>query len=412
MKNILFVSYGGGHVSNLLPIYKEICHSPSINATFLALTTAQNYLDQRHVKYIGYKDLPFDLPIDNQKDAKILLDQIQNQPINPEESVAYLGWNMWDLEKQYGRKAAIEKYNKFGRACFYPINLMKKVLEAYSADLVVTTSAPRSEKAAIDAAVEMRIPSVCIPDSVANYELDLWLNKDSFATMICAANEKMRERLINAGRSSQSVTVTGSPALEDFMNPYDSEDIIKIKKKLGIPLNKKIILYASSPESSKHTFTDKIGDPELPKKVLDVLTTFVIKQGMALIYRPHPSLISESPALNESIILDLGHNLKDIISCSDVVVTTASTVGIQAQLLGKSLMCVNMSIYSTDVYYEDYGPCIRVTRFDEIPTKLDEALSRLIKNYPEKLMKHIPFSSPVKNIIEVLNLVGELQIDV
>ena len=399
MKNILFVSYGGGHVSNLLPIYKEICHSPSVNPTFLALTTAQNYLDQRHVKYIGYKDLPFDLPIDNQKDAKILLDQIQNQPINPEESVAYLGWNMWDLEKQYGRKAAIEKYNKFGRACFYPINLMKKVLEAYSADLVVTTSAPRSEKAVIDAAVEMRIPSVCIPDIVVNLDLCGWIANNGFASKLCVATRKIKERIVALNRNPNSIVVTGSPAIESFAHPLASEEKSAFLKKLNIDTNKHIILYAPSPEYSKNTFTGKISNENLPKEILETICSYFVKEDKyQIIYRPHPNqnFNLESSFIN-NIIVDEGYDLKSIISISDVVITTASTVGILAQILGKPLLAVSLSVHFKNVDYSDFGDYVCVDSLDFLNAAIIKLLRKRQKIRPFNTAP-IVFQEVTKNI--------------
>jgi len=220
MKNILFVSYGGGHVTNLLPVYKELCKFPLINPIFLALTTAQNYLKQQNVNYIGYKDFPLTLPEENCEIAVAFLKNLQNQSVDYEESLAYLGWNMWDLEKQHGKDKALEKYAEFGRACFYPINFMKMFLKTYSIDLVVTTSAPRSEKAVIDAARELKIPSVCVPDIAVNLDICNWLKNDEFADILCVATQKIKEKIVNLNRNPKSIFVTGSSAIESFSRSY------------------------------------------------------------------------------------------------------------------------------------------------------------------------------------------------
>ena len=40
MKNILFISYGGGHVNLLLPVFRYLMLDKSCHCEFLALTTA------------------------------------------------------------------------------------------------------------------------------------------------------------------------------------------------------------------------------------------------------------------------------------------------------------------------------------------------------------------------------------
>ena len=57
VKKILFVSYGGGHVNLLLPVFNQLSKKENYSCEYLALTTAGSALKSQGVPYLGFKDL-------------------------------------------------------------------------------------------------------------------------------------------------------------------------------------------------------------------------------------------------------------------------------------------------------------------------------------------------------------------
>ena len=54
-KKILFVSYGGGHINIILPIFKK-CKKNGFNADLIALTGAKLVTESQNIKSLGFKD--------------------------------------------------------------------------------------------------------------------------------------------------------------------------------------------------------------------------------------------------------------------------------------------------------------------------------------------------------------------
>ena len=54
-KKILFVSYGGGHINIILPIYKK-CKKNGFHADLIALTGAKLVTESQNIKSLGFKD--------------------------------------------------------------------------------------------------------------------------------------------------------------------------------------------------------------------------------------------------------------------------------------------------------------------------------------------------------------------
>ena len=56
MKTVLFVTYGGGHVNMILPVYQFLSKDPEYNLIIFALTTAGAKLREHGIPYLSYKD--------------------------------------------------------------------------------------------------------------------------------------------------------------------------------------------------------------------------------------------------------------------------------------------------------------------------------------------------------------------
>ena len=200
-KKCLFVTYGGGHVALVCPLAQAMM-SKGYTVKILALTTAQAYLKQRGVPFVGYSDMPESKAQDVQEYGRALAGEMgQAQKIDLAEAVAYLGLNYKDLVLGNGREKAEILYRQKGRQAFCPVRVMKTFLEREMPDIVIATTSPRSEKAAILAAGQLGVRCVCLVDLFAKQEVQ-WVGQPGYANKVCVLNENVRDFLLKVGRAT------------------------------------------------------------------------------------------------------------------------------------------------------------------------------------------------------------------
>ena len=217
-KKILFVSYGGGHVNLLLPVYRQLVNDKNHLCEFLALTSAGNVLEENGFPHLGFKDLIESGDEQVLAYGRDLVGKTNDSMRVPyDESVAYMGLSFWDLVQRHGEEEAHRIYREEGgRQAFYPVTPLRRYLEKVRPDLVVATNSPRAERAVIDAATQLGIPAVCVVDLFAFREIQ-WIGQPGFARKVCVLSEFVRGRMINAGRSHDEVIVTGNPAFDSMV---------------------------------------------------------------------------------------------------------------------------------------------------------------------------------------------------
>jgi UDP-N-acetylglucosamine:LPS N-acetylglucosamine transferase len=230
--DFLFVSYGGGHLKAILPVANQLIKD-GYSIKIFALTTAINDLIDSNIPYFSYKDLPEAYEEENIKLGIKLAKHldIQNNKdniVSYEESVAYLALNYKDLIRLYGQSKGRKMWLEEGRQIFYPIYLMKKVLNYIEPKIVISTNSPRSEKAAIRAASMLNIKSVCINDLFAIQE-SAWLKDNSFANKIFVLNDSVKKFLVGLGRAAEDIVVSGNPAFDSLFEKkfIDESNFIK-----------------------------------------------------------------------------------------------------------------------------------------------------------------------------------------
>jgi len=174
-----------------------------------------------------------------------------------------------------------------------------------------------------------------------------------------------------------------------------------LKMKIKIAMEAKIILYAPSPEYSKNMFTGEASDENLPKEILDTICSyFGNKDEYHVIYRPHPNQkFSLAPSCPDNITVDNGYDLRSIIAISDLVITTASTVGILAQISSKPLLAVTLSVHFSEIDYSDFGDFVRIDKINEINSHIENTLKTKENKYFGNIDSNI-FQNSTKNITD------------
>ncbi|SFF96159.1 UDP-N-acetylglucosamine 2-epimerase [Neptunomonas qingdaonensis] len=374
MSKIVLAAYGGGHINMLLPIIKKL-DKCGHQLKILGLTTAGSVLKNNAIDYVGFNDLLFlsDEPDSVLEKGRELVGlSSASSLISYEESVAYMGLSYSDLEVFYGVEQAKVVYVNKGRQAFYPIFLMEKFLRNEQPDLVIATNSPRAERAIIDAARKVGIPSLCIVDLFALQEVH-WIGQQGYADKVCVLSDYVKQTFVSAGRSSDEIVVTGNPVFDKLA---DLRTEVSNRQLQETPSCRHTILWASQPEPEKHPFTGKCGDSELPRNIDAALIKIMKKHPeWELVIRFHPSEEVHLDVLPANVrISPKNEDLYSLLQNVDLVVTMTSTVGLEAALLGLPVVTIDRSVFTDDAPYSAMGISTGVSDLDRLEATINEVV--------------------------------------
>lgn len=402
---ILFVAYGGGHVAMLAPVARHLAEAGR-SVLFLALTTAASFMDRLQLPYIGYRQLPGANDADVQKYGNELArDLPTGGPVSPEETVAYLGLNYRELVRVHGEAGAAECYAAQGRQAFLPVGLFESWLSELSPALVVATNSPRSEQAALLAAGRLGIPAVCAVDIFGLQEVQ-WVGQPGYSQRICVLNEQVRAMFVAHGRRADEVVVTGNPAFQRLQTVSAFKAGRKLRDDRAWPDEDVVILWASQIEPAQHPFADRRGDPSLPRRIEAELRRFVAQHdGFQLVVRYHPSERIDFMQGQERVHFSpVTEDLAALLHAVDIVVVTASTVGLEAHLAGRRVISVDSSVFTSDAPYSQMGVSTGV----QSPEDLGDVLLHAAANKTEWAEANLAGDemaglSPTHRIVQVID---------
>ncbi len=386
--DFLFVSYGGGHLKALLPLAKRLIKD-GYEVQYFALTTAIEILKKTNVPFFSYKDLdashePSNIELGRKLAAEHESINNKKNTIGVRETISYLSLNYIDIVDEFGEKEARKRWLTEGRQVFYPLKLMTKIIKSINPRMVISSNSPRSEKASIDAASKLGINAVCINDLFAIQE-SAWLKDKNFGDKIFVLNSSVKNFLIKKGRPQKDIIVSGNPAFDSLYEKRFLQEGLRIKKEMR--LNDKVnILYASTEEQKINVWTGEKGDVRLPKKIESTLRDYVkSRDNVNLIIRRHPNQEQIVRTGERVFMSDQTQNINSILNAVDIVIHSASTVGLQAALIGKSVINIELSTIAKDLPLTSMGYGKSVGSLEELNSALDDLINideiRTNKNY-------------------------------
>jgi hypothetical protein len=367
----------------------------------LGLTTAAGYLSEQGIASIGFKDLLDPQDRETREIGLRLAKELgSSSMVSEEETVAYLGLSYQDLVARLGANKAASEYAEKSRQAFLPISVMQRAINRFKPDLVLATNSPRAERAAILAAVACSIPSVCVVDLFALQEVQ-WIGEPGYATRVCVLNEAVKAMFLEHGRKDEEVVVTGNPAFDRLQQPEVKAAGMRLRHERGWDDGSTTLLWASQPEPEQHPFAPRHGDPALPEKIEDELRRFVQDNpGFRLVVRYHPSERVEFVAQQGVFFSPTSENLHVLLHAVDMVIVTASTVGLEASLIGKPLLSVDCSIFTEDAPYSAMGISQGVHTAEDLPS----AIHRLREQHRSRISgpgsATIPAAQKVADVVE------------
>lgn len=401
--HVLLAAYGGGHVNALLPIATRL-EEQGAKVSFLALTTARQACERMGLSCFSFADFPEATAPDVQQWGKRLMAGGQGSSSVPlEESIAYHGVNFCELMKRHGSEDALTLYEKQGRQAFYPINAMTRLLDRLQPDLVIATNSPRAERALINAAGAKGIPSICLVDFLAPKEI-AWIGMKGFATRVCVLNEKVRLRFLRAGRDHDEVVTTGNPAFDKHLTDSARQAGAEHRHKMGWREDEIVLLWASQPEPAVHPFDPGLrGDANLPRRVQDILTGFVaVNPAVRLVIRPHPSEIVPTVDAPGICVSTQDESLAALLWAVDLVVVLTTTVGLEADMIGKPVVNVLGSVFDADVPFAELGIGTQVNRPEVLPEVLSGIVAEIRSSEKPVRNREEAIRSAADNVLAVV----------
>jgi hypothetical protein len=377
--NILFVCYGGGHVTMVLPVIRALRKQvPSAVITLIALTTAYPMAVAAGENPLGFMDLKHlaDPAFADQWGAR-LSDGNRHPAVSEAETVAYIGVNFWDLVEQYGQDQAQALYRERGRHGFYPIHFFRRVIAHLRPDVVVATKSPRSEHAALEAAMDLGVATLSMVDLFA-MNFDPYLKRQRQADCITVMRPQVQDNLIAAGIEPSRVVVTGNPAFDGLFDPVQRQAAREIRSALGWG-KLKVVLWAGIIEHERSEKEDTQPGTAFGEKAERVLRAWCAsREDVALFLRYHPNDAQRFAMMDPQPRVYVSQPLQDPlhpqILASDVVVVTGSTVGVETATASIPVLSLESSPSSILMSYAQLGISQGVARLSDLPESLDRVL--------------------------------------
>lgn len=365
-KRIFFVAYGGAHIQMLLPVIRAL-RARGQECIVLALTAAQPVMRQLGEPFIGFADLAEPGDEDAIKLGEKLAKDLPTPPIDTRETFAYLGLSYADLDRRLGKEEAAARYAKEGRYCFEPRTVLERALKRYTPDMVVVTSSPRAERAAIVAARALGIPAVCMVDFFGRHLPEA--ADPAYADKLLAFCDMARDFFIGKGRPPGDIIVTGNPAMDRLAETGWQEKGRAWRAARGWQ-DKHIVFWASQAEPPPAA--------DLPARIdAAVLAALTRHPDWRLIVRFHPG---EAPRFAEAgpnvHVSPISEALTPLLFACDACLIIHSTVGLEAALIGKPVVTVDMSVNTPLAGFSEQDISIGARRIEDIETCLMQALVR------------------------------------
>ena len=411
-KKIYFVTYGGGHVDIIDLVTEELIKNNNIEVKILALTTAYNNIidkySERIVKSVlDYSFLFEDILEKVNEFGTFLLKENYNEEskISKKEIVIYLGISFFYLVEDHGYDEAIKIYNNKKRQAFLPTKFLEKILKYEKTDVVIATTSPRFEYAAILAGNILNIQTIQILDLFDHtYPLPI-------AKHIVVMNESVKKGLIKQGLINNNYHILGQPAIENTRNIVKKIDIHESIKKLNINNDNKFILLATQRFISvnKENEIVKFNDYDLTYDILFPLLEKISNiYNLNIIIRLHPNenMNDYNKYFNRFKFLNYTNDILSLEEClaiSDMIIVESSTVALKAIACEKKVFTYKQN---NEIYYS-------VPVFEKLPFIFSNNLTELKVNLTNYLndnnniddsIKFMP-SNSVGNIIKLINKV-------
>lgn len=377
---VLFVTYGGGHIAMVLPVIRALrAQVPGVHVDLIALTTAYETAKAAGEKPLQYVDLMHLVDSASASQWGRLASPSSHPHISEAENQAYHGVNYWDLVQQFGEAEAARRFVDQGRYGFSPLLFFRRVLASLAPDVVVATNSPRSEEAALEAAIGMGIPTLSMTDLFA-LPYDKYHRRTVYADRVTVIGQQVKDTLKSSGVPGTSLRVTGNPAFDGLTSPERKAQSRAFLAQRGWQ-GKTVVLWAGHIDDYSSANPEMQNATNFPRQVESALRSWTLgDENRALIIRYHPNEMQHFPAGAKHpriAVSTLDQHIHEAILAADAVVVQMSTVGLESSTAGKPVVAMvnSPSCLAFGFNYEQLGVAYAAQSIAELPARLEHALT-------------------------------------
>ncbi len=191
-------------------------------------------------------------------------------------------------------------------------------------------------------------------------------------TSMAVPNQALKDAFTQAGYPPESVFVTGQPRLDRLINRKFSKD--RLRSDLGIARDKEIAVLATQPLKIFLSDGDR---KKLTSAVVNAMDSFPEEQ---LVIKLHPEEhISEYKQVlreinRDNVILCQTIDVYELLNASNLVMTIASTVALEAMLFNKPVLCIDFTGRVPIHLFTEDGAAIAVHQEADLVPAIHKAL--------------------------------------
>ena len=212
------------------------------------------------------------------------------------------------------------------------------------------------------------------------------------STIRCAQSEYDQEIFARIFHSDKKAIDICDLPRNDELTKYTSTKIYEIKKRIGIPLTKKVILYTP-------TYREYLSNKETIEKIKENIDIKKWKTELGdnyvVIIRAHYTFTEAMRISEEGFVFDLTNypNINDLYAVSDLMISDYSSTFVDYSIMSKPMLCF---AYDLEEYQEKRGLYCSLEAF--LPCPIDTCQESLINRI--KTMDYQLFSKKTKEFSE------------
>ena len=232
--------------------------------------------------------------------------------------------------------------------------------------IVVVNDLTLFGKAAVIVGQKMGVASLRISASVVPPNQQIPLVSADF---LAVSGEAIKEVYAQSGMPEENIIITGNPRFDALFKRNWFKERTKTFAKYKLDPNKKLIVYTTQPIQEREKLLNAVFSTlkKLPEMQLIVK---LHPSESALLYNQMMDLIK----LNNAIIVE-DIEIYELLNAADCVLTSFSATGLEAMMLDKPVISINLTDEPDRMPYAESGAALGVYHEDELAPAIMSALT-------------------------------------
>lgn len=364
--NILALTYGRPDINKIIiPVIHELERDSENRVIVLGSTgSAKKQLESEGITYRTFGDY-CTKKIEERVDSERGLLKTKWQKLKDDkdfrESLTYSNIPLWELVEE---TFSFIYSTTFVQIVKY-IETVRHLIKTEDINAMLVPSDHQvTEKTAVTVGNFMEIPTLMVQHGVWVEPLGIPITASKMAVM----GEIPKDYFVNLGESPDKLIVTGSSMFDGLLEKkFDKEKTLRM---LNLKDDKKIIVFTMQ---------------SFPREENEILLRSVLKamknlSDVQMVIKPHPI---EDEEFYKSLVNDIGAtdtvvtknvNLLELLNACDTLMTVTSTTALEAMILDKPVIIVNLTGRDEAAPYVKNGAALGVYQSREIIPAIEKVL--------------------------------------